>query len=150
MTVYRFAAASYSNDISGEGARLYGGRWNSIGIPVVYTSQTISLSLLEMLIHTGNYEEIKSKKLVSISIPEHGMERLPVAGLPKNWQSDIDYCRDIGDSFLTSGKSLLLSVPSAIVPEEMNILINPRHPLFKKISVVSARGFNFDSRMFKN
>ena len=150
MTVYRFAAASYCNDISGEGASIYGGRWNSIGIPVVYTSQTISLSLLEMLIHTGNYEEIKSKKLVSISIPDQGIENLPVAGLPKNWQSDIDYCRDIGDSFLTSGKSLLLKVPSAVVPEEMNILINPRHPLFKKVSVVTSRGFNFDSRMFKN
>jgi RES domain-containing protein len=150
MTVYRFAAATYCNDISGEGASIYGGRWNSIGLPVVYSSQTISLSLLEILIHTGNYDEIKSKKLVSISVPDNAIESLAVTGLPKNWQSDIDYCRDIGDSFLASGRSLLLSVPSAIVPEETNILINPRHPLFKKVSVITARAFKFDSRMFKN
>lgn len=150
MTVYRFAAAAYSRDISGEGASIYGGRWNSIGIPVLYTSQTISLSLLEMLIHTGSYEEIRSKKLVSINVPDVTPEVLPAAGLPKNWQSDIDYCRHIGDTFLAANKSLMMVVPSAVIPEELNVLINPRHPQFKKISILSARSFQFDSRMFKN
>lgn len=150
MTVYRFAAAAYCRDISGEGASIYGGRWNSIGMPVLYTSQTISLSLLEMLIHTGSYEEIKSKKLVSISVPDTIIERLPASGLPRNWQSDIDYCRHIGDTFLSSNKSLLLTVPSAIVPEELNVLINPAHPQFSKVAILSAKGFQFDSRMFKN
>ncbi|MBC7946431.1 MAG: RES family NAD+ phosphorylase [Chitinophagaceae bacterium] len=150
MIVYRFAAAKYSRDISGEGSRLFGGRWNSKGNAVLYTSITISLSLLEMLIHSSSYDEIKANVLVTIDVPELHPGKIPVAGLTKNWQSDIDYCRYIGDAFITEKQSLLLKVPSVIVPEEHNLLINPAHPAFKKVKVLSAKKFAFDTRMFKN
>ncbi|HRN56048.1 MAG TPA: RES family NAD+ phosphorylase [Agriterribacter sp.] len=148
MTLYRFTSEKYSTDISGEGARRYGGRWNSKGNAVLYCSCTVSLSLLELLIHRVSYDEIKTNLLLTIGVPDIPVKTLPVAGLKKNWQPDIDYCRFIGDAWLNSGESLLLQLPSAIVPREYNILINPAHPGFKKVAIASARFFEFDARLF--
>lgn len=150
MILYRFAALRYSHDLSGEGAKLFGGRWNSKGIPVVYASLTVSLSLLEMLIHSSSYDEIKSNMLVSIEVPGSAADKIAAPGLTKNWQSDIEYCRYIGDAWLLSKKSLLMKVPSVIIPDEYNMLINPAHPSFKKITIASVKKFHFDTRMFKN
>jgi RES domain-containing protein len=150
MILYRFTADQYKDDISGEGARLFGGRWNSKGNAVLYTSLTISLAMLELLIHSNDYNQIKSSVLVTLEAPDVVPAKIPGAALRKNWQSDIDYCRDIGDAFLSSKKSLLLKVPSAIVPEEYNMMINPAHPDFKKVAILSGTKFDFDARMFKN
>jgi RES domain-containing protein len=150
MILFRFAATRYSRDISGEGASQYGGRWNNKGNPVVYTSLSVSLALLEMLIHSSSYDEIKANMLVKIEVPDISPEQLLLTGLPKNWQSDIDYCRHIGDAFLSSKKSLLMKVPSVIIPEEYNMLINPAHPAFEKVNILSVKKFSFDTRMFKN
>lgn len=149
MIVYRFTSERYRDDISGKGAQLYGGRWNSKGNAVLYCSFAISLSLLELLIHKASYDEIKTNFLLSIKVPDTGVKTLSGKRLKKNWQSDIDYCRFIGDSWLGSGESLLLKLPSAIIPEEYNVLVNPAHPDFKSVSVVSAYLFEFDARLFK-
>jgi RES domain-containing protein len=148
MILYRFTSEKYSTDVSGEGAKRFGGRWNSKGIPVLYTSAAISLSLLELLVHSASYDELKSKRLVTIETPEKLLENLPSNKLKKKWQTDIGYCRFIGDSFLLEKKSLLMKIPSAIIPEEYNVLINPLHSDFKKISVKSAKVFEFDARLF--
>lgn len=149
MIVYRFTSEKYRDDISGEGARLYGGRWNSKGNAVLYCSFAISLSLLELLIHKASYDEIKTNLLLSIKVPDTAVKILPDNGLKKSWQSDIDYCRFIGDSWLGSGASLLLKLPSSIIPQEYNVLVNPAHPDFKRVSVVSVHFFEFDARLFK-
>lgn len=149
MMLFRFCTKKYSNDITGEGAKLWGGRWNNVGIPVVYTSTTISLSLLELLIYNALYEELQNNYLMKIEVtgmPENSMNPVRVK---KQWQKDVGYSRFIGDSFLTANKNMLLKVPSAIFPEEYNILINPLHPDFTKIKIISTSRFEFDSRLFK-
>ena len=149
MILYRFTLEKYSKDISGEGARRYGGRWNSKGNAVLYCSCAISLSLLELLIHKASYDEIKTNILLTIKTPDITVKTLSDTGLKQNWQSDIDYCRFIGDSWLNSGESLLLKLPSAIIHQEYNILINPAHPDFKTVDIVSTLFFEFDARLFK-
>ena len=149
MILYRFVNKNYGADTSGEGARLKGGRWNSKGFPVIYTSTTISLSLLELVIHSTSYEEIQTNLLMKIDIPDSFTASLTDLSLKPDWTDDPDYSRFIGDSFLKSKKSLLLKVPSAIIPEEYNILINPLHPDSKKIKIIKASPFQFDSRIFK-
>ena len=149
MILYRFTSEKYSADISGKGARRYGGRWNSKGNAVLYCSCSVSLSLLELFIHKASYDEIKTNLLLTIEVPEGPVKSLSNSGLKKSWQADIDYCRFIGDSWLGSGESLLLKLPSAIIPREYNMLINPAHPDFKKVAVASELFFEFDARLFK-
>jgi RES domain-containing protein len=149
MTVYRFTKEIYSHEISGEGAKQWGGRWNSPGLAVVYTSCSISLSLLELLIYQSSYEEILINQLMRIEIPDTTTQTLSPGSLKLNWQHDIDYCRFIGNEFLQNNKSLVLKVPSAVIPEEYNILINPAHHTFKKCTLLSSGIFEFDTRLFK-
>jgi RES domain-containing protein len=149
MIVFRFTPEQYSDDISGEGSRLYGGRWNSKGLPVVYTSFTISLSLLEILVYSASYEQLNNNFLVRIEVPDTGISVISENSLRRNWQSDPDYSQYMGDEFLTQKNSLLLKVPSAIIPEENNIMINPLHPDFNKVKINSAKKFGFDGRLFK-
>ena len=149
MIVYRFTPVQYSNDISGKGSRIYGGRWNSIGLPVVYTSTTISLSLLEILVYSASYDQLQNNILVRIEVPDIAGSVISGNALPAKWLNELDYTRYIGDEFLIQKKSLLLRVPSAIIPEEYNILINPLHPDFKKVKISSAKKFEFDGRLFK-
>jgi RES domain-containing protein len=149
MILYRFARDIYSHDISGAGSKKWGGRWNSPGLPAVYASCTISLSLLELLVYHSSYEEIRVNRLMQIKVPDSSIHQLSAASLKANWQNDIDYCRFIGNEFLLNKKFLLLKVPSAIIPEEFNVMINPAHPAFNKVSIVSAKIFEFDGRLFK-
>lgn len=144
MIVFRFATEQYSHDISGEGAGMFGGRWNSIGLPVVYTSLAISLSLLEILIYSASYDQLRNNILVRIEVPDTTTPIISETALPKRWQSEKEHCRRIGNEFLTKKKTLLLKVPSAIIPEEYNILINPLHPDFKQVKITSADKFEFD------
>lgn len=149
MILYRFTNKNYGADISGEGARLQGGRWNSKGFPVIYTSTTISLSLLELIIHSTSYEEIQSNFLMKINIPDSFAASLTHLSLKPDWKDDPDYSRYIGNSFLKSKKSLLMKVPSAIIPEEYNVLINPLHADSRKIKIITSSLFQFDNRLFK-
>ncbi|MEO7984559.1 MAG: RES family NAD+ phosphorylase [Bacteroidota bacterium] len=149
MTLYRFTHKRYSTDISGEGARLKGGRWNGKGFPVVYTSSTISLSLLELVIHSASYDELQSNLLIQIKIPDSIIPSLGDLALKTGWRHDTDYSRFIGNEFIKGKQSLLLKVPSAIIPEESNFLINPLHPDIKKIKNITASPFQFDIRLFK-
>ena len=149
MIVYRFTKEIYSHDISGEGAKKWGGRWNSPGIPVIYTSYSISLSLLELLIYQSSYEEIVVNRLMHIEVPDRAFQSISADSLKLNWQNDIDYCRFIGNEFLQTKKSPMLKVPSAIIPDECNILINPVHAVFGKCALNSSGIFEFDTRLFK-
>ncbi len=150
MIVYRFSHYKYSKELNGEGASLFGGRWNSKGVPVVYTSFTISLALLELLIHAVSYDELSNTRLTYIEIPEKSIKTLDTKQLKQHWIDDIDYTRFMGDEFITSASSLLLSIPSAIIPEENNILINPKHPHFSKVKIREVKQFRFDARLFKH
>jgi RES domain-containing protein len=150
MIVYRFSHPKFAGELSGMGARLKGGRWNPAGIPVLYTSATISLALLEVLANASTLEELQLIQLMEIEIPNViGYQEIKLQNLKKEWYDDFDYTQWMGQEILKTRKTLLLQCPSAIVHREHNYLINPLHPDFKKIKLDSSTRFYFDERLFK-
>ena len=131
----------------GEGARRYGGRWNSAGVPMVYASEHESLAVLEVRVHIAMSGVYKS---FSFDFDEGLMRTLPVQQLPKDWQREPPpvSLQRLGDQWVKEGDSLILAVPSAIVPNELNLLLNPRHPDFSKIDIHTATDLTLDRRLF--
>lgn len=150
ITVYRFASLEYAQDLSGNGAKLFGGRWNSAGIPAVYTSFSISLALIELFIHKRTYEEIKVNQLMEIVIDCDVNQSIDFKKLKKNWQDDEAYCQFMGNGFLADNSLIALKVPSAVIEEESNLVLNSLAKDFlKKVRVKKVRPFYFDNRLFK-
>jgi len=149
MIIYRLAIETYKNDLSGTGSKLFGGRWNSVGLAVLYTTQNISLAVLEILVRTDMQTIPISYHLIKIDIPNAIEPQLISSDkLKKDWKNDIGYTQWMGDEFIKSGNSLLLKVPSAIIDEENNYVINPKHSDFKKVKIVKVNKFQFDKRLF--
>lgn len=149
ITVYRFAPIIYSNDLSGNGAKLYGGRWNSIGTPAIYTSFTISLALVELFIHKKTYEEIIVNQLMEITINDTIETKIDYHKLKNNWQDDAGYCQYIGNQFLAM-EQVGMIVPSAVIEQENNLVLNPLSKDFlKKVKIKKIKSFSFDDRLFK-
>ncbi len=150
MKVYRISQEAYCKDLQGIGARLFGGRWNSQGVQMVYTSGTLSLSALEVLVHTQVESAPGSLFYVEILIPDSckGISFSPDE-LPKNWnQFPVPgNLASIGDRFIREEKYLWMKVPSAIIHMEFNILINPRHPEIDQVKILKASPFRFDDRL---
>jgi RES domain-containing protein len=150
MTTYRICNLPFKDDISGSGAKLYGSRWNSIGTPMLYLASSISLAWLEMLVHLQFQDKSTDFALLYISIPEGAaVQELQIGKLKQNWQLDAGYTQFIGDAFIRLKQKLILKVPSALVEEEANYLINPLHSDFKKAEIVKTKIFQFDHRLFK-
>jgi RES domain-containing protein len=149
MIVYRITNSLYSNDITGTGARITGSRWNSKGIPMLYTTEHISLAVLEMLVHTNFKDYSIELDLLTIQIPSSSTtSELNVKKLKNGWVDDLGYTRFIGDEFIKDKQNLLLKVPSAVINEEFNCLVNPLHADFKKIKIINTRSFKTDERLF--
>ncbi len=149
MILYRFAHRNFAHDLSGNGARLKGGRWNPPGIPVLYTSENISLAVLEILANAGSTENLKAIRLMEIDIPDKsGIHEIKLQDLKKNWFRDFEYTQWMGREMLLNGKALLYKCPSAIIHREHNFLINPLHPDHKKIRLKTSTDFYFDERLF--
>ena len=136
---------------SGSGARKYGGRWNSPGTAVVYTAQTQSLAVLEMLVHLDGPELLQRYVLIGVEIEESLVREVGTADLPRNWRADPAPVglRKIGDAWIASGVSPVLRVPSTLVPAESNFLLNPAHPEFEKLIVGDPIAFDLDQRLAK-
>jgi RES domain-containing protein len=134
---------------SGEGARLYGGRWNSPGVPVVYVAQSQSLAVLEVLVHLDAPALLKKYVLLAVDFNASLVIDLDRSSLPKNWRSDPipESVQAVGDQWVASGDSPVLRVPSVLVPEESNFLLNPRHPDFGGIRISRPQAFRFDPRL---
>lgn len=149
MIVYRLATEQYVDDLSGTGAKLWGGRWNSTGVPVLYTTENISLALLEILVRADKTLIPPDYMLLKLEIPEQaGLATVYKNKLKKNWKDDVEYTQFIGSSFARSGNDLALKVPSAVVDEENNFVLNPTHPDFKKVKIKSISKFQLDKRFF--
>jgi RES domain-containing protein len=150
MRLWRLARAAYKA-LDGEGARIAGGRWSSVGTPVVYASTHLSLAALEILVHTDP-DDIPSDFLaIEIEVDDASVgPRIDPLTLPDDWtvQADNAACRAIGDNWIRDGAHLALAVPSAVVPAETNVLINPRHPrMAASVAVLGEALFNFDARL---
>ena len=151
MIVYRLSKSTYSKDISGRGAELSGGRWNSKDISILYTSESRALCTTEIAVHTPLGNVPLDYEICSIEIPDDSIIfDIDLTRLPADWNS-IPYShgtRKIGDSFINENRFLVMKVPSAVVQGEYNYLINPRHIDFHKIIIQSVEAFNFDERLF--
>jgi RES domain-containing protein len=151
VDIYRITQEAYAHDLSGNGARLYGGRWNSEGFYALYAASSRSLALLETLAHApAKMLQQKIYLLVTIEVPDKVLtEEITVNKLATNWDvPDIrQYTQRMGDAFLLGKKGLLLSVPSVLVPEENNYVLNPLHPDFKKVRITHSRRIGFDKRV---
>lgn len=149
MRVWRIAREAY-DPLDGEGPRRFGGRWNSRGTPVIYTAAHLSLAALEVLVHADPDLIPNDLTVFEVDVPDDlAVERIEIAALPADWQSMAEHviCRQLGDAWLERGDKCVLAVPSAIIPEETNYLINPAHAESARVRVVSSRPFVFDPRL---
>lgn len=150
MIVFRLANPRYT-DLLGKGAQIYGGRWNSKGRPMVYTSSSRALALTECLVHLST-DTLPELVLMSIEIPKGvAIEEIKMNELPQGWDNypPLTQTQALGDEFLKNGSSLLLKVPSAVVFAEYNYLINPNHKSMKDVKLQSTEKFELDNRLLK-
>ncbi len=150
MKVYRLSKAQFANDLSGKGAELAGGRWNSKGLPMLYTSSSRALCTAEIAVHTPLGIVPTDYVIIEIEIPDDSLEEIKVVILPKNWREfpHSQSTKKLGDIFLKNCKNLTLKVPSAVVSGDYNFLINPFHPDFAKVKILQKEVFEFDRRLF--
>jgi RES domain-containing protein len=151
MELYRITQEKYADDLSGNGARLFGGRWNSEGFFAIYTSWSRSLALLETLAHTpAKMLQEKNYLLITLGLPDSVKpEILDKEKLDTGWDAPDTrpLTKKLGDKFLKAKNNLLLAVPSVLMAEEMNYLINPLHPESKRIKIINKRRIRFDDRL---
>jgi len=144
-SVYRLSSAKYPAN-SGAGAARFGGRWNKVGVQAIYAAESRSLAALEVLVH---YEVIPRDFVVTeLRIPDDmNISIVEVATLPFGWdgESISPGTQEIGDRWVIEAGSAVLSVPSSVVPNERNFVINPLHPDFGSIEFSSSVPFRFDS-----
>lgn len=150
---WRLVRQSLLNDaFSGEGARLAGGRWNHRDAAVVYTSGTLALAALEVFVHLTTRDVKFSLFSVPVEIPDSvALEAVSQKDLPSDWREEPppDSTKDIGTDWYQRGKTAVLKVPSVIIPEEINYIINPAHKDFKHIKIGKPQPFYLDPRMWK-
>lgn len=136
---------------SGEGSRRFGGRWNSVGVAMVYTAGSMSLAALEMVVHLETDELLESYWAVKASFDEELVAELDRSQLPPDWRADVPPAstRELGDEWVRSEKSVVLRVPSVIIESECNYLFNPRHSAFSRVRLTAPQPFTFDARLRK-
>ena len=148
MTVYRISGKNYSRDLTGTGSYLHGGRWNPRGIHMVYTSESVSLAALEIIVNLSSTIVKKDLFLTEIDVPE--TEVIQQRDLPDHWDAYPHSAAtvNIGREFIQSGK-LCLKVPSAVITSEHNLLLNPESASFDQVKILDSRPFILDRRLLK-
>jgi RES domain-containing protein len=150
MIVYRLSKSKYKDDLSGKGAEIAGGRWNSKGVAVLYACESRSLCVTEIAVHTPIGIIPKDFSLITLEIPDHLIDTVAVSQLPNDWKS-YPYSKNtqkLGNLFVKNFHNVALKVPSAVVNGEFNFVFNVKHPLFNQVTIVNQEPFEFDNRMF--
>jgi len=150
ITSRRIVKARYaSGAFDGEGARIAGGRWNSPGVAMVYTSETTALAALELLVHLGRSRSLADYVVFGCTFDDALVLDLPVNDLPRNWRTypAPPALQEVGDEWIRHGRSAVLRVPSVIVGGEFNFLLNPAHPDFAGIRISDPQRFDLDLRL---
>ncbi len=149
MRVYRLTNRRDPTDVfSGEGARRVAGRWHPAGVAIVYTSSATSLALLEVLVH-ANRSQLKTLGFVhAVDVPDALIEIPALSDLPADWNHPkrSDHARAYGEAWALSKRSLALAVPSVVVPQELNVLLNPAHPDFAALPFGGPTPLAYDAR----
>jgi RES domain-containing protein len=151
VRVWRITSAAHAA-FDGEGTRRYGSRWTPRGLPAIYTSATLSLAALERFVHTDS--DIEPRDLVAISVEISdgtAIESVGVETLPADWRTfpPPPTLAAIGDEWFHASRTAILSVPSVVIPNERNFVLNPTHREFAQLSIGPPEPFSFDPRMWK-
>jgi RES domain-containing protein len=152
LTAWRIVETKHKGKaFTGDGARLYGGRWNSKGVAMVYTAGSLALASIEIVVNLPSPKLLEAFIRIPVRFASDLVEQLPDSGLPRDWQSRpiSPTTRAIGDKWVEQQRSAVLKVPSVVVPEEFNYLINPAHPDFHKIDIGQPVVYHFDPRLAK-
>ncbi len=149
MVVYRLSKMAFKDDLKGIGAEKFGGRWNNAGVPILYTCEHRSLALLEVAVHVQLNFMPTDYYMIEIEIPDVSINTPMLGELPYNWYQNPPnhVAQEFGDEFVENDNYLALKVPSAIVKQEYNILINPRHRLASQVKIIKSYPFAFDKRL---
>lgn len=152
---WRIAQQEYAQTVdqmlSGEGAYLYGGRWNSRGVRVVYLGSSLAQAAMELLVHLDRHEVLVTFNKLQVAFDTSWVSHIDIRDLPDNWAAPemVSAVRQVGDDWVKRKSSLILQVPSAAVLGEYNFLLNPLHPDRRLLSVGSISPFGFDPRLQK-
>ncbi len=152
MEAYRLSKEIYASILSGKGSAIKGARWNSIGVEIIYTAINRSLAMAEVAVHFSLATLPNDYMMVTINIPDKiSIKKLETKDLPNDWNSfpHPSTTQAIGDRFIADNKFCVLQIPSAVTQGDYNLLINPRHPEFKKIKIIKIESFPFDKRIFR-
>jgi RES domain-containing protein len=149
MFVYRIGKTKHKDDLSGEGARLFGGRWNHKFVPCIYTSESRALALLEYTVNVmvENIPDILS--ITTIEIPDNLITEIQIESLPLGWNMSPtpSITKDFGTKLLKRGADPVLRLPSSIITREYNYILNPRHAESKNFSIIDMEDFVYDKRI---
>ena len=150
MEIWRLCRAVHAAQaFSGEGARRYGGRWNSWGVPMVYCSSSLALAAVELFVHLEPAQAPSDLMAITAMLPGSEPARTIKPGeLPLDWWTDAEATRALGDKWIRAGSSLALRAPSVPIRWEWSILVNPLHPRMSELRINPPRPFTFDARMF--
>lgn len=149
MEVYRVGATKYAGDLSGEGAKLFGGRWNHKTVPCIYTSQSRALAILEYIVNINIDEIPRALSITTFDIPQSEMRLISEDKLPGNWRETPvpSSTKDFGTALLKSLTFAIYKIPSGLMNEEFNFLLNPLHPQHKLFKIIEIKDFIYDVRI---
>jgi RES domain-containing protein len=149
MIVYRVGRTKYARDLTGEGARLFGGRWNHKSVPCIYTSESRALALLEYTANINIDDIPRALSITTFEISANQLFDLPIRWLPGDWATSPAPAstKDFGTTMLKKGESAIFKIPSAILPEEYNYLLNPLVSTDSPFQIVEVRDFVYDVRL---
>jgi RES domain-containing protein len=150
MLVYRIAGKKHSDDLTGTGAAMYGGRWNRKGTLVLSTGESKEIALLETIVHTPSMI-VPKLDIVTLEIPDDSIITIEIDMLPSNWESypAPTVLSEIGEQWIEDSKTIALKVPSCIIHSAYNLILNCRHIDYKKVKLVDKGNFKFNSRLIK-
>ncbi len=149
MRVYRIGKTKHANDLTGEGSKLFGGRWNHKTIPCIYTSESRALALLEYTVNI-NIEEIpRALSVITFEIPENNIKIITEEQLPGNWKQfpAPGSTQDLGTKVLQTTSFSIFKIPSSIITDEFNFILNPRHSDSYFFKIVEIKDFVYDVRI---
>lgn len=140
-----------SHAFEGEGSRLYGSRWSGPGVKIVHVSETLSLAILEVLVHLQSSAPLPHYVVFTADFDASLVERIEPSALPSDWRASPSpsAVQQIGDLWVRRASSAVLEVPSALIPHERNYLLNPSHPAFTQVVVSTQMPLDVDSRVFR-
>jgi RES domain-containing protein len=152
MEAYRLSREKFSTSLSGKGAAIKGARWNSIGVELIYSASNRSLAMAEVAVHFTLATLPSDYIMMTVFIPDDiSVKKLNESDLPSDWNTFPHplSTQTIGDAFVSENKYCVLQIPSVVTQGDYNFLINPNHPNFSRIKIITTSKFPFDKRIFK-